>query len=154
MPETVSLGEMAVVVALEEKNRGVFESPPHSNRGARIDQYQEGRASFGQPWCLKFVDWSFAQAAARVHQKNPLPNLWAVGPFLEWAYREKRVVQGARRGDILVKRPARHVGLVLTAPENGTFSSVEGNTYTSDREKEGVYVVRRLKVENYLFVRL
>jgi hypothetical protein len=34
------------------------------------------------------------------------------------------------------------------------FSSVEGNTFKSDPEKEGVYVVTRLHAMKYEFVRV
>jgi hypothetical protein len=149
-----TVAEMALSLALEEQARGVFENPPHSNRGDRIDEYQEGRSSLGQAWCLKFVHWCFTQAAARLGQKNPLPKIYAVQPFLLWAYRERKVVPSPLPGDVLIKKPAKHVGLVLTALERGAFTSVEGNTYTADKEKEGVYIVRRLSAINYLFVRL
>ena len=100
------------------------------------------------------MHWCFTQAASRLHVKNPLPATYAVDAFLAWASRERKIVPVPDRGDILVKKPAKHVGLVLGAPDRGTFSSVEGNTYTADKEKEGVYIVRRLNVANYLFVRV
>jgi hypothetical protein len=79
---TQSISELALAIALQEQARGVFESPPHSNRGERIDEYQTGRADLGQAWCLKFVHWCFTQAAARQGVRNPLPAVFGVPVFL------------------------------------------------------------------------
>ena len=85
---------------------------------------------------------------------NPLPKIYLVSAFLDWARKNNSVVATPRKGDIMVKKPATHAGLVLTEPVANSFSSVEGNTWTTDQEKEGVYVVKRLHVINYEFVRI
>jgi len=58
-----------------------------------------------------------------------------------------------KAGDIIVKKPDKHAGLLFTLPVGQSFSSVEGNTWTKDKDKEGVYIVRRLLTINYEFVR-
>jgi hypothetical protein len=154
MPQpTPSLASLALEIALAEASAGVYEDPPRSNRGPRVDQYQTGRASLGQPWCLKFVHWCYTQAAVRLGIPNPLPRIYLVSAFMDWARKENRVVAEPNCGDIIVKKPAAHVGLMLTKPVASSFSSVEGNTWMSDKTKEGVYVVKRLHVINYEFVR-
>jgi len=155
MPAPSSLAALALEIGLAEAEAGVYEDPPHSNRGPRVDVYQTGRASLGQAWCLKFVNWCYAQAATRLSVPNPLPPIYLVSAFLDWARKQGKIVTEPMKGDILVKKPAQHVGLVLTELVGGdVFSSVEGNTFTSDPEKEGVYVVKRLHAGKYEFVRV
>jgi len=108
-----SLAKLSLEIALAEASAGIYEDPPHGNRGLRVDEYQAGRAVLGQAWCLKFVHWCYSQAGIRLGVPNPLPKLVA-----------------------------------------NSFSSVEGNTWATDQEKEGVYVVKRLHVINYEFVRI
>jgi len=104
---------------------------------------------------LAFVNWCYAQAATRLSVPNPLPPIYLVSAFLDWARKQGKIVTEPMKGDILVKKPAQHVGLVLTELVGGdVFSSVEGNTFTSDPEKEGVYVVKRLHAGKYEFVRV
>jgi hypothetical protein len=100
------------------------------------------------------VNWCYSQASIRLNVAMPLPKLYLVSAFLDWARKEDKVVTQPCRGDIIIKRPAQHAGLMLTEPVASSFSSVEGNTWTKDKEKEGVYVVKRLHVENYEFVRV
>jgi hypothetical protein len=155
MPSPSRLAALALEIRLAEAEVGVYEDPPRSNRGPRVDDYQTGRASLGQAWCLKFVNWCYAQAAIRLSVPNPLPPIYLVSAFLGWARKEKKVVTDPMKGDILVKKAAQHAGLVLTELAGGdVFSSVEGNTWKSDPEKEGVYVVQRLHAVKYEFVRV
>jgi hypothetical protein len=100
------------------------------------------------------VHWCYTQAGVRLGIPNPLPRIYLVSAFLDWARKQNRVVTAPKTGDIIVKQPATHVGLMLTEPVSNSFSSVEGNTWTIDKEKEGVYVVKRLHVINYEFVRI
>jgi len=53
MPAPSSLAALALEIGLAEAEAGVYEDPPHSNRGPRVDVYQTGRASLGQAWCLR-----------------------------------------------------------------------------------------------------
>src|SRR4051812_21978906 len=117
---------LALEIALAEASAGVYEDPPRSNRGPRVGEYQTGRASLGQAWCLKFVHWSYTQAALRLGVPNPLPRIYFVSSFLDWARQQNKVVVEPRKGDIIVKKPAKHVGLMLTEEVGGAFSSVEG----------------------------
>lgn len=149
-----TLAQLALEYALTEAKEGVFEDPPQSNRGPRIDEYQTGRGALGQAWCLKFVHWCYSQASTRLGVTNPLPKVFLVRAFMDWARKDGKVVTDPQPGDIIVKRPDKHVGLLYTLPVGERFSSVEGNTFTSDRKKEGVYVVRRLLTINYEFVRV
>lgn len=110
--------------------------------------------SLAKAWCLKFVHWCYTQAGIRLGVPNPLPKIYLVSAFLDWARKDNSVVATPRKGDIMVKKPAMHAGLVLTEPVANSFSSVEGNTWTTDQEKEGVYVVKRLHVINYELVRI
>ena len=151
-----SVVEMAVTVALEEAKRGVFERD-NDNRGDRVDEYQKLAGMEGQAWCAMFVFWCYQQAAGRLGVKNPMPRIFAAGQLELWGVREKKLVTAPTVGDVLIKEH-RHAGLV-TGPAlgNGTFPSVEGNTWAKSdfaHRREGVYVLNNEKATKCTFIRL
>lgn len=154
---TSTLAELAVAIALEEAQRGVFENA-NDNRGDVVDQYQRAtNGVLGQAWCVKFVYWCFDQAAGRLRVKNPLPKIFLAAQFELWGIHEGKVVTIPALGDILIKEH-RHAGLVTGAPlSGGKVPSVEGNTWANTdkaHRREGVYVLKNEKVESCTFLRL
>ena len=153
---TSKLAELAVSIAVQEAQRGVFEDN-NDNRGDRIDEYQAASGALGQAWCLKFVQWCFGQAAAQLGVKVPFPKIYAVPAFRTWAAREKLFVVGPPiRGDVIVFDPPRsHVGLVTgSVSSTGIVPTVEGNTWNHDPSKEGVYVRNKAELAKSHFVRV
>jgi hypothetical protein len=151
-----TVAQLAVEIALEEANSGVFENA-NDNRGSRIDEYQRlANSTVGQKWCAKFVYWCFDQAAKRLGGPNPFPRIFGAGDLEAWASRVKKSVLTPALGDVFVKEH-RHVGLVAgDAVKGGTFRSVEGNTWartTFQNRREGVYVLSNTKVARCTFVR-
>jgi len=132
------IGRRALEVARGEI--GVREDPPGSNRGPRVDTYQDAQ---GQPWCAHFVSWCVGQAGDR-----PFPHTGWVEGLRRWAKRNERYtpVEEARplSGDIFtMPRHDRngnlvggHTGFVQSYdPEAASIQTVEGNTSQSVAER-------------------
>ena len=152
-----SIFEAAVAVALQEAKTGVYETD-NDNRGPRVDEYEKlAGAGLGLAWCAMFVYWCFAQAATQLGVKNPMPAIFGAKQLQLWAKNNGKLVTDCALGDILIKEE-KHAGLVTgPALPNGTFPSVEGNTWANtdyDHRKEGVYVLKNEKVAKCAFIRL
>lgn len=144
---------LAVEIAVEDAHRGVFESAGN-NRGPEIDDLQRSaNAQVGQPWCAKFVWWCFQRAASRLSVKNPFPRLFLSSALESWAVRENLIVGSPERGDVFVKE-RRHTGLATGPILSGLFvPAAEGNTYTINPAKEGVYLTKKTRAERCVFFR-
>jgi hypothetical protein len=151
-----TIGEVAVEIALEEEKRGVFETN-NDNRGPRIDEYSLfTNGTLGQAWCAKFAYWCFAQAALKIRTQNPFPKIFLASALAHWATFNKKTVDSPILGDVFVRK-LQHVGIAKGPPNpNGTFPSVEGNTYNTayDVRREGVYSLNKELVASCTFIRL
>jgi hypothetical protein len=152
-----AIQDAAIAIALAEAKNGVFETN-NDNRGPRVDQYAIAtNGTLGEAWCVKFVYWCYAQAATKLGVPNPLPKIFAAQQLEIWAVRQGKIVKTPMAGDVLIKEH-RHGGLVTGPPTgNGTFPSVEGNTWagtTMANRREGVYVLRNEKVVKCTFIRV
>ena len=114
---------------------GTVEAPAGSNR----TKYGKWYGLDGEPWCMMFVQWCFAQAGM------PLPCRTAsCSALLRW-YRQNRprqVVPEPRRGDIVIYTFG-HTGIVLL-PSAGSICAIEGNTSAGEAGSQnnggGVYL--------------
>ena len=98
---------------------GTTESPAGSNR----TKYGKWMGLDGQPWCMSFVQWCFAQAG------QPLPcKTGSCSALLRWyqANQPDRVTQTPQPGDIVIYGFG-HTGIVESAA-GSTFTAIEGNT--------------------------
>ncbi len=117
---------------------GVTESPSGSNQTG----YGRWYGLNGQPWCMMFVQWCFAQAGA------PLPFKTAsCSALLRW-YRENRpqdVVTEPQPGDIVLYNFG-HTG-ILTGTTAKTVTAIEGNTSPGEAgsQSNGGGVYRRTR---------
>lgn len=137
---------------------GVLESPPGSNRGARVEEYQRrvGSWAVGQPWCMSFVYWCFDEAAKRASVANRVPktagviNAWNLTQNLGGPVRAVPVREALE--DLSLVKPGMafflrtsgahgHTGLVV-ANLNGLLETIEGNT-NNGGSREGIGVFRR-----------
>ena len=117
---------------------GTVEAPAGSNR----TKYGKWYGLDGEPWCMMFVQWCFAQAGM------PLPCRTAsCSALLRW-YRQNRprqVVPEPRRGDIVIYTFG-HTGIVLL-PSAGSICAIEGNTSAGEAGSQdnggGVYLRTR-----------
>lgn len=75
---------------------GVHETPPGSNRGVLIDQWNRAANGLvGEPWCMSFVHHCYAEQGVKLGG-------WAgVENFLRWAQLHKYGVTRPFRGDLV-----------------------------------------------------
>jgi hypothetical protein len=151
------VGEIAVAIALREAQMGAYERA-NDNRGERVDEYVVASGGqLGQAWCAMFVYWCFNQAARQLGVNNPMPAIFGAAQLQLWAKNANKLVATPALGDILIKE-SRHAGLVTgSALGNGTFPSVEGNTWANTdlaHRREGVYVLKNERVAKCRFIRV
>jgi lysozyme family protein len=154
-PPAGSLLERALAVASSQV--GVREVPLGSNRGPQVDQYLNavGPGLLGEPWCMAFVYWCFAQAAAALNVPNPAPRTagvkrsWQMAQTLPGA---KIVTAAEAATDPSLVMPGMvfyidtgqatgHAGFVADVV-GGTLVTIEGNT-NDDGSREGIGVFTR-----------
>lgn len=126
---------------------GYKESPPNSNR----TKYGAWMGLNGQPWCMSFVQWVFAQAGAshllpaRTASCGALMRAaQAAGMWVESGYRPADVVIYDFPGGASTD----HCGIVLTPLTNG-IRSIEGNT-ADGNDSNGGEVMERTRPEKYI----
>ena len=140
----------ALLLAEAVRRLGVSESPPGSNRSARIDYWNtEAQAPLGSPWCLSFVRQMTVEAVGR--SRTPWPVTASVQALVTWA--EARGcftadVTQARPGDLIVwwypsLNRHGHVA-VLERIEDGRTVTIDGNS-NAGGSREGFAVVRKAR---------
>lgn len=121
MTVAVPAGEVMAVAAREV---GTRESPPGSNRGPRVGEYQASTSlgGTGWPWCAAFVTWVLARAGVETS--------WcSASTWLMWsAARDRGLTITAPVPGCVIIWPGVHVGLVDAVHGNGTVSTIEGNS--------------------------
>lgn len=148
----VTPADRAVTWAMSHK--GVTESPPNSNRGKLIDEWQHDVDMLAQPWCGAFVHAALKHAGVK-----SLSSRMRYTPFIVTDAKqgvnglEKVVAWGDRRkGDLLLFNwdggVVDHVGLYTGATlADGSIQTVEGNTSSSNAGSQsnggGVFVRTR-----------
>ena len=145
-----SSGQVGAAVKAARTRLGVQEVGS-SNRGQRVDKWQQRFGMIGQPWCgifagvvlqkagVKGVDSSIASVAAI--EANARGRR---GPFRGWASPDQ-----AEAGDLLVTRKGAHVTVVERVDRDGTLHIIGGNQtggVTRGSYKPGeVYGVAKVK---------
>lgn len=117
---------------------GNTERPSNSNR----TKYGAWYGLDGNPWCMMFVQWCFAQAG------TPLPHRTAsCSDMLSWyrKHRPERVSAVPKPGDIVIYTFG-HTGIVESAGAN-TVTAIEGNTSAGEAgsQSNGGGVFRRTR---------
>ncbi len=127
---------------------GRTESPAGSNR----TKYGAWYGLDGQPWCMMFVQWCFAQAGC------PLPHRTAsCGELLNWyrRYAPEKIVTAPVARDIVIYRFG-HTGILESAAD-GMVTVVEGNTSAGEVGSQdnggGVYRRRRSQTQVKAYIR-
>jgi len=149
----------AGLAAIAEKDLGLEESPPGSNRGPQIakffaaDNYVPGSKDEGYAWCACAVSYwvqVFLRTAGREFYDVAAPRLCAAFDFNVWAQRNgclvftpaqiRKGIYRHQRGDIVVYGFS-HVGIVSSVNTKDTnFTAIEGNS-NDDGSREGYEVV-------------
>lgn len=115
-------------ISFARSNLGVTESPPGSNRGAKIDVWERACGCIAAPWCGCFIN------ACLVAAGFPDQEWLRYCPWIEgkaksgesgWSWHTSPEV-----GDLVLygSSIAQHVGLVETVDGMRDASTIEGNT--------------------------
>ncbi len=130
------------VIEIARGELGVTENPPGSNRVKYWEDYDPKYQ--GQPWCVAFLWWCFAQAGERMAFFGGGKTA-SCGTLLRW-YREQGLtvpVEQVQPGDIVIlnfsgTQDTQHCGIVVEVEDvvfcDGTYDrskrikTIEGNT--------------------------
>ena len=128
------------ILAVARRELGYTESPAGSNR----TKYGKWFGLDGQPWCMMFVQWVFAQAGAT----DLLPAMTAsCGALMRAGKAAGRWVTGNYQpGDVVIYdfpggAATDHCGIVFTALTTGV-RAIEGNTAVGDDSNGGEVMER------------
>lgn len=128
---------------------GTTEQPANSNR----TKYGAWYGLDGNPWCMMFVQWCFAQAGL------PLPHRTAsCSDMLSWyrKYQPERVVTEPKPRDIIIYNFG-HTGIVESAAAS-TITAIEGNTSAGEAGSQsnggGVFRRKRSKALVTAYIRI
>ena len=134
------------ILAVARSELGYKESPAGSNR----TKYGAWYGLDGQPWCMMFIQWVFAQAGVELPVKTA-----SCGTFMRAAQAAGRwLTSGYRSGDIVILDiPVNtvntdHCGLVVTPLTTGV-RTIEGNTGTGN-DANGGEVMERTRPANWI----
>lgn len=127
---------------------GTVERPANSNR----TKYGAWYGLDGNPWCMMFVQWCFAQAG------RPLPHRTAsCSDMLSWyrKYRPERVTAEPKPRDIVIYNFG-HTGIVESVAAS-TITAIEGNTSAGEAGSQsnggGVFRRKRSRALVTAFIR-
>lgn len=137
------------VLAIARAELGTSESPASSNR----TKYGKWYGMDGQPWCMMFVQWCFAQAGAL----HLLPARTASCGTLMRAAKAAGlwVTRDFQPGDIVIydfsgkRTTTEHTGIVERVTASGV-TAIEGNTSQAGSQSNGGQVCRKLRANNLI----
>lgn len=137
------------VLDIAREELGVKESPAGSNR----TKYGAWYGLDGQPWCMMFVQWCFAQAGAA----ELLPARTASCGALMRAAKAAGlwVTRDYRPGDVLIydfsgkRTTTEHTGIVEGVTKSGV-TAIEGNTSAAGSQSNGGMVCRKNRARSLI----
>jgi hypothetical protein len=140
--------QAADILAIARAELGYKETPANSNK----TKYGAWFGLDGQPWCMMFVQWVFAQAGAAAL----LPVRTAsCGAMMTTAKAQGMwVTSGYKTGDVVIfdfpgnTVKTDHVGIVDTVTASGVIT-IEGNTCVSN-DANGGAVMRRTRASSLI----
>lgn len=133
------------ILAVARKEIGVKESPAGSNR----TKYGTWYGLDGQPWCMMFIQWVFAQAGVELPVKTA-----SCGTFMRAAQAAGRwVTSNYQPGDVVIYDfpgggVTDHCGIVVTPLTTGV-RTIEGNTGVGN-DSNGGEVMERTRPANWI----
>lgn len=141
-----SLAERIAAVARSQERAKVKEI--RENDGPQVRLYLKVAGVFSpSPWCAAFLDWCAEQAGADPRKLAKFP----ASTFFLWDWAKKNDLlrdpaTGMKKGDWFVwnNTGGGHCGVVMSKLENGSFSTIEGNT-NDKGSREGVMVMQKLR---------
>lgn len=132
------------LLAIARGELGVTESPAGSNR----TKYGAWYGLDGQPWCMMFVQWCFAQAGAS--DLLPLKTASCGALMRSAKYKEGQWVTGGYQpGDVVIYdfpggASTDHCGIVESV-SGGSVTAIEGNTSEAGSQSNGGQVCRKVR---------
>ena len=133
------------ILAVARKELGVKESPAGSNR----TKYGTWYGLDGQPWCMMFIQWVFAQAGVELPVKTA--SCWT---FMRAAQAAGRwVTSNYQPGDVVIYDfpgggVTDHCGIVVTPLTTGV-RTIEGNTGVGN-DSNGGEVMERTRPTSWI----
>ena len=129
---------------------GVKESPPNSNDGPRVRQYEATTGAYRQPWCASFAKWVFTNAGVKATpQMTADVTTWLGFPHTKNPQPGDAVIYQWDSGDV------DHIGIFEKGLGEGAFDAIEGNTSYGNDSNGGEVMVRTRSVANVAaFVRV
>ncbi|WP_210183351.1 peptidoglycan-binding protein [Methylobrevis pamukkalensis] len=157
-PAMVASGIAGRALDIARAQLGVREVPLGSNRGPMVDQYLLSTGvPPGHAWCMAFVYWCYAQAAAELGLANPMPR--TAGVMRSWQLAKDsgsaRLLTAAQvKDNVADVEPGMvfyistggglgHTGIVADIVA-GRLVTVEGNT-NDGGSRDGIGVFMRSK---------
>lgn len=129
-----------------------------SNRGRRVDQYQDADTlpGFGYAWCVSFLAWIFLTTLGRELCDQVWLRSASCDAILAWA-RKKGIVSDTPTpgcaGLVLASRHDATHGFLVKNVLSNAVTTIEGNTNTGGaREGNGVYARKRLFSTRYAYL--
>jgi surface antigen len=115
--------------------------------------YREGRnndSKYGrwyglnhEAWCAMFVSWAFAQAGEPLPAIQGRKGFAKVAEAFRWGRANGRLARAPRVGDVFLishDGDRGHTGIVISVNNDGTITTIEGNTnIDGSRNGNGVY---------------
>jgi len=153
------------VINIAQRQIGISEDPPGSNRGPTVSAYLRSVSlAPGNPWCAAFVYWCFDHATALLNRVNPLVKMGSC--MSHWKKTTGCKITGAEAlhkpsliepGLIFIISRGHgkgHTGIV-TGYRDGYITTIEGNANGQlSAEGSGVVdLVRRLDSINVGFIK-
>lgn len=139
------MGTLRELLTIADKQIGIKESPPNSNK-VRYNTWYYGREVSGKayPWCMVFCQWVFDQAKVKVPIRTA-----SCTQMLQAAKQKNCFVnnQHLKPGDLVLfdfdksGNTSEHCGIVRTV--NGSIiTTIEGNTGVGNDADGGMVMVR------------
>jgi hypothetical protein len=147
------------VVATAKHEVGTTEGSARADSyGAAVDV---DTSTYDYAWCATFVSWVMERTGATGYRSASVGDWVAMAAAGDYGL---SVTDTPRPGDLVAfdwdgngdfASPSRHIGVVKSAPEDGSFTTIEGNT-TLPSGGEGVAKRARTTVGGYstLFIRI
>ena len=131
----------AVAVALGEEG--------YTEKKANRTKYGAWFGGDGEPWCAKFVSWSFEQAGIALPKAQTAKGFAAVRQGWAYARNHDQLVWEPKPGDIFLLRTGvkgrGHTGIVVSVDtKTGEIHTIEGNTNATGA-REGTAVLQKTR---------
>lgn len=147
---TIAPKTLDAVLTIAAWQIGVQESPANSNR-CKYNDWFYGRSVSGSayPWCVTFIQWVFNEAGYNLYKTA------SCGALLNRykAFSPKQVVtQGFKPGDLVIfdfsgkRKATQHIGIVEAVMDDGTLTTIEGNTAIGNDSNGGAVMRRKRSV--------